>query len=170
MDSDSSHNIEVTVEAPAWHAAVTDPDQHCRRIVAAVLAREPALADRAAEVSVLLTDDGQVRELNRDYRGKDKATNVLSFPAEEELGAGLPPGFPLLLGDIVVALETTAREAEAEGKSVRDHLAHLLVHGTLHLLGHDHEDDAQAERMEALEVELLAALGVADPYREEALP
>lgn len=167
MESDSSHTIEVTVEAQAWHAAVTDPDQHCRRVVAAVLAREPDLAHRTAEVSVLLTDDRRVRELNRAYRGKDKATNVLSFPADEA-PHGSVPDYPRLLGDIVVAFETTEREAQAEDKSVRDHLAHLVVHGTLHLLGHDHEDDAQALAMEALEVEVLAALGIADPYRGEA--
>jgi probable rRNA maturation factor len=169
MDSDSSHTIEVAVEAAAWRTAVTDPERLCRRAVAAVLAREAVPA--AAEVSVLLADDRRVRELNRAYRGKDSATNVLSFPTGGGAAASAPgPVRPVLLGDIAVALETTAREAAAAGQPLADHLVHLLVHGTLHLLGHDHEEDEQALRMEAREVELLAVLGVADPYRAEAAP
>jgi probable rRNA maturation factor len=167
MDTDSSHTIEVTVEAEAWHTTVTDPAYLCRRAVAAVLAQEAATAGMEVEVSVLLTDDGQVRELNRAYRGKDSATNVLSFPTEDEHAA--EPGRPVLLGDIAVALETTCREAVAEGKPVADHLTHLVVHGALHLLGYDHEEDEEAERMEAREVALLAGLGVPDPYRGEAM-
>jgi probable rRNA maturation factor len=172
MDSDSSHTIEVTVEAEAWRTTVTDPEHLCRRAVAAVLAREAAAAG-TAEVSVLLADDRRIRELNRAYRGKDSATNVLSFPAGDDGAAATVrgPARPILLGDIAVALETTAREAAAAGRPVADHLAHLLVHGALHLLGHDHEDDEQALRMEAREVELLAGLGVPDPYhRAEAVP
>jgi probable rRNA maturation factor len=165
MDNDSSHTIEVTVEAPAWHAAVTDPEHLCRRAIAAVLAREGVAG--GAEVSVLLTDDAAVRELNRTYRGKDKPTNVLSFPVEGDLPPA--PGLPALLGDIAVAFETTRREAEAEGKPLADHLAHLLVHGALHLLGYDHEVDDEALRMEARESEILAGLGVPDPYRAEAV-
>jgi probable rRNA maturation factor len=167
MDNDSSHSIEVTVEAEAWRKAVTDPDDLCRRAVAAVLARDGAALGTGVEVSVLLTDDAQVRTLNRTWRGKDSPTNVLSFPSEP--GHPPQPGLPVLLGDIAVALETTCREAEAEGKPVADHLTHLLVHGALHLLGWDHEEDAAAERMEALETEILAGLGVADPYRTEAV-
>jgi probable rRNA maturation factor len=165
MDSDSSHTIAVTVDADAWRTAVTDPEQFCRRAVAAVLARESATP---AEVSVLLADDTRVAELNRDYRGRDRPTNVLSFPA----GGPSWPGAegPVLLGDVVVALETTSREADAEGLRVPDHLAHLLVHGTLHLLGYDHETDGEAELMEAREVDLLAGLGVSDPYRAGAAP
>jgi probable rRNA maturation factor len=168
MDSDSSHTIEVTVEAEAWRTTVTDPEHLCRRAVTAVLACEAVAA--GVEVSVLLADDRRIRELNRTHRGKDSATNVLSFPSGD--GAAWPgPARPVLLGDIAVALETTAREAAAAGKPVADHLAHLLVHGALHLLGHDHEEDEEALRMEAREVELLAGLGVADPYRgAEAAP
>jgi probable rRNA maturation factor len=168
MDSDSSHTIEVTVEAEAWRTIVADPEQLCRRAVAAVLAREVAAA-AGAEVSVLLAGDRRVRKLNRSYRGKDSATNVLSFPARD---AAAPPGLgqPLLLGDIVVAFETARREADGEGKPLAAHLTHLLVHGTLHLLGYDHEEEGEAERMEAREVELLAGLGVADPYRVGAGP
>lgn len=165
MDSDSSHTIAVTVEAEAWLTAVTDPDQLCRRAVAAVLARE---AEVQVEVSVLLSDDATVAALNREYRGQDRPTNVLSFPAGAPAWPGSPQ--PALLGDVIVAFETTRREAETEGRRLADHLTHLLVHGTLHLLGYDHDNDDEAETMEAREIELLAALGVADPYRMEAQP
>ncbi|HEX8374556.1 MAG TPA: rRNA maturation RNase YbeY, partial [Geminicoccaceae bacterium] len=119
------------------------------------------------EVSVLLADDAHVRELNRVWRGVDKPTNVPSFPAREP-GEPWPAEGPAHLGDVAVALETVLREAAAEGKAPGDHLAHLVVHGTLHLLGHDHDADAEADAMEALEVRVLAGLGVADPYRDDA--
>lgn len=165
MDSDSSHTIEVTVEADAWRSAVANPEHLCQRAVSAVLARETV--GPAVEIGVLLADDSRVRVLNRDFRGQDRSTNVLSFPT----GAAAPiAGQPRLLGDVVVALETTQREATADGTPLGDHLTHLVVHGTLHLLGYDHEQDDEADRMEAREVELLAGLGVADPYRTEAAP
>jgi probable rRNA maturation factor len=159
MDGDSSHTIEVAVEAEAWRTAVTDPEGLCRRAVAAVLARE---ADAPVEVSVLLADDVTVTRLNRDYRGRDRPTNVLSFPSDAPSWEGMSE--PRLLGDVVVALETTSREAAEACKPLADHLAHLLVHGTLHLCGFEHEAEHEAERMEAREVELLAGLGIADPY------
>jgi probable rRNA maturation factor len=165
MDSDSSHTIEVTVDAAGWRVAVTDPEKLCRRAVAAVLARE---ADAAVEVSVLLADDAAVARLNRDYRGQDRPTNVLSFPAALPVAAAI--GSPRLLGDVVVALETAAREAAEAGTPLADHLAHLVVHATLHLLGYDHLADAQAEDMEAREISLLAGLGIADPYAEALRP
>ena len=165
MDSDSSHTIEVAVAAEDWRAAVTDPEQLCRRAVAAVLARE---AGAPVEVSVLLADDRAVARLNRDYRGKERPTNVLSFPADAPDWAGMSG--PRLLGDVVVALETTSREAVEADKQLADHLAHLVVHGTLHLFGFDHEVEDDAERMEALEIELLAGLGIADPYAVVARP
>lgn len=121
-------------------------------------------ADEIGEVSVALMDDASIRALNRDYRNKDAATNVLSFPldGDDEL---LPPGEIAPLGDIAVALETVQREAVTEEKAFSDHLSHMIVHGTLHLLGYDHELDDEAEEMEALEREVLATIGVADPYR-----
>jgi probable rRNA maturation factor len=164
MDSDSSHTTEVTVEAEAWHSAVTDLVGTAARAVEAALDAAGATLPAPPEVSVLLADDARVRELNRDWRGKDKPTNVLSFPAWER-GDPAPAGGPLPLGDVALALETVLREAAAEGKAPEAHLAHLVVHGTLHLLGHDHEDEDEAERMEALEVSALARLGIADPYR-----
>lgn len=166
MDSDSSPTIEVTADAgEAWRSAVTDPPGIARRSVAAALAAAAPPFPGPVEVGVLLTDDARVRGLNRDWRGQDRPTNVLSFPAREP-GDPWPPAGPVPLGDVAVALETVLREAAAEGKAPADHLAHLLVHGTLHLLGHDHEDDAEADAMEALEVRVLAGLGVADPYRD----
>jgi probable rRNA maturation factor len=113
------------------------------------------------EISVLLADDATIRELNREWRGKDKPTNVLSFPAPEQPGV---PG-PRHLGDLALAFETLEREARDEDKPLADHATHLIVHGTLHLLGYDHETTGEAEIMEALEVKALARLGVADPYQ-----
>lgn len=115
---------------------------------------------RATELSIRLVGAEEGRHLNHQYRGRDYATNVLSFPAE------LPPGVRLpLIGDLIVCAPVVAREAAEQGKAARDHYAHLTVHGVLHLLGYDHEHDADAERMEALETRVLAGLGIADPYR-----
>ncbi len=106
-----------------------------------------------AEVSVVLADDTFVQNLNREYRNKDKPTNVLSFPQDAPM-----------LGDIVLAYETIAHEASDQDKAFSDHLSHLLVHGTLHLLGYDHETDEEAEEMEGLEIEILGEMGVKNPY------
>jgi probable rRNA maturation factor len=168
MDSDSSHTIEVTVESPAWQTAVTDPEHLCRRAVAAVLAQEDTTAAAVVEIGIVLADDARMRVLNRDFRGQDRATNVLSFPAGDH--ASPMAGQPRLLGDVVVALETMRREAAGDGTPLDDYLAHLLVHGTLHLLGYDHESDDEAERMEAREIALLAGLGIADPYHAGPAP
>ena len=128
---------------------------------------EPALACARLMTSILFTSDEQVYELNKEWRGKDKPTNVLSFPMleREDLLALEADGPPEMLGDIALAYETCQREAEEKGVSLRDHTVHLLVHGFLHLAGHDHIDsDEQAAAMEKLEVEALAKLGIADPY------
>jgi probable rRNA maturation factor len=115
---------------------------------------------KPAELAIRLVGVDEGRTLNREYRGKDYATNVLSFPAE------LPPGVALpLIGDLAICAPVVQREAGEQGKRERDHWAHLTVHGVLHLLGHDHVEDAQAEAMEALETRILAGLGIADPYR-----
>jgi probable rRNA maturation factor len=114
---------------------------------------------KPAEVAIRIVGIDEGQALNRDYRGKDYATNVLSFPAE------LPPGVDLpLIGDLAICAAVVAREAAEQGKKPRDHWTHLTVHGTLHLLGYDHIDDAEAEAMEALETRILAGLGIADPY------
>lgn len=128
-----------------------------RRWIAAAL--DAAGHRQAAEVSIRIVDTDEGRALNARYRGKDHATNVLSFPAE------LPPGIDLpLLGDLAMCAPVVMREANEQGKPSRDHWAHLTVHGLLHLLGHDHVDIAEAERMEALEQHILAGLGITDPY------
>jgi len=134
-----------------------------RRSAAAALAGRI----READVAIRLVDEDEGRALNRHYRGKDYATNVLSFPAE--LPEGLPPGLRLpLLGDLVICAPVVAREAAEQGKPLNAHYAHLTVHGVLHLLGWDHEDDTEAEAMEGLEREILALLGIGDPYAGES--
>ena len=165
---DNGHLIEVTVALPAWAGAVRDVEAWCERAAVAALTG-PGGPAAAVEVSVLLTDDEAIRALNRQWRAKDAATNVLSFPTVEPAALlGLAASRdPYPIGDIVVAFETTTREAAAEGKPLRHHLAHLVVHGTLHLLGLDHEDDAAALTMEGLERRHLAGLGVPDPYALE---
>ena len=153
--------IDISRTSDGWDSALPDTETVIRR--AAESAWESGSAgDRSAdaEVSVALADDALVRKLNRDYRGKDRPTNVLSFPAEDS-GA---PGRARLLGDVVLALETVRREAADRSKPLADHVSHLVVHGMLHLLGRDHETETQAAAMEALEIEILAGLGVADPY------
>jgi len=114
---------------------------------------------KATELSIRIVDAKEGRTLNRDYRGKDYATNVLSFPVE------LPPGITLpLIGDMAICAPVVAKEAKEQGKHPRDHWAHMTVHGVLHLLGYDHMEDAEAEAMEALETRILAGLGIANPY------
>lgn len=120
----------------------------------------------ASEASVVLGSDKLVRRLNRDYRGKDAATNVLSFPFQKPPGAGGEDA--IYLGDVVLAAETVGREAADRRIEPRHHLQHLVVHGLLHLLGYDHRDDEEAATMERLETEILAAIGVADPYAATA--
>ncbi|MGB1547075.1 MAG: rRNA maturation RNase YbeY, partial [Alphaproteobacteria bacterium] len=115
-----------------------------------------------AELSLALVDDACIRGLNRDYRGRDMATNVLAFAEEAVPDGGI--GLPRFLGDVAVAFETTAGEAKAQAKTLSDHLSHLVVHGVLHLLGYDHGAAKPAEEMEGLEREILARLGIADPY------
>ena len=128
---------------------------------------EPLLANARLIVSLLFTSDAEVHALNREWRDRDKPTNVLSFPMLEsaELAELAPDGPPVMLGDIALAHETCAREAAEKGVALEHHATHLIVHGLLHLAGHDHVDsDAQAEEMEALETAILAKLGIADPY------
>ncbi len=147
--------VEVEIEDEAWSRDIVDVEDRVSRAVTA------ALSDREGSVVVLLTDDAAVRDLNARFRDKETPTNVLSFPAAPmDL-----PGQVTPLGDLVLAHGVCATEARDQGKTLKDHLAHLVVHGTLHLLGHDHVDDSEAEVMEANEVAILAGLGVADPYR-----
>jgi len=117
------------------------------------------------ELGIMLAGDAEQRKLNRSYRGRDAPTNVLAFPAWEP-GMHAAPGAPLLLGDVVLAFETVARESDEQSKPFADHFRHLIVHGVLHLLGCDHRTEAEAVKMERLETLILANLGVPDPYRE----
>lgn len=152
----SAEEIETIIEAGQWLQALPDAEGLAVRVFEAARAREPRLRGGAA---LLLTDDDALQALNLRFRGKNKATNVLSFPSAE-------PGF---LGDIAIAFETCAREAAEKNIPLSDHAAHLLAHGLLHLAGHDHIEEAQAEAMERLEAEILAALGVSNPYEQEEL-
>ena len=148
--------IDVEIEDEAWIAAAPQAQDLVRTAAAAALRQ--AESDGEA-VTILLTDDDSVRDLNARFRGKDYATNVLSFPAPEN-----PEGH---LGDIALAFGVCAREASEQGKPLAHHLQHLVAHGVLHLLGYDHETDAEAEHMEGLERVVLAGLGVPDPYAAE---
>ncbi len=151
--------IEVEIEAEAWSSVLPEAENLVRR------AAQRALADRSdGGVAILLTDDTAVRDLNARFRGVDAPTNVLAFPAGPNPEAG--PGY-MYLGDIALAFGVCEREAVAQGKPLADHLRHLVIHGVLHLLGYDHQDDAQALAMESRERELLAGLGVPDPYAQE---
>ncbi|WP_052464086.1 rRNA maturation RNase YbeY [Methyloceanibacter caenitepidi] len=140
----------------------------------AALACAPPSKAAHCEVTVVLTDDAEIRDLNRTWRGKDEPTNVLSFPSGDMPDAAgafdddTQDGAPVLLGDIVIALETTAAEAAEKAIPLSDHVSHLVVHGALHLLGFDHLDDTEAEQMEDLERQALASLGIADPYADDA--
>jgi probable rRNA maturation factor len=164
--------ITVELDAEGWPAA--DWQTLATGAIGSALAASPqaqlATSDAAIEISIRLTNDAEVQTLNRDYRGKDKPTNVLSFPMiAPDLIANLAntDAGEILLGDIVLALETCQREAGERGITLADYVAHLIVHGTLHLLGHDHMNDAEADAMEAIERTAMAALGLHDPYPVE---
>ena len=146
--------VEIVIEAPAWRR-VGAVAACARAAIAACMAETGSVAPPGAELSLLLCDDAHIRQLNRDFRGLDRPTNVLSF-------AGEPGG--LHLGDIAIAVETVKREAMAEAKSPVDHYVHLVTHGLLHILGYDHETDVEADIMEAVEIRVLKRLGIADPY------
>ena len=154
---------EVLVVAECWQ---TEPDAEAVIHRAIDAAAEIADADVGeAELAIMLTDDTGIRTLNNNWRGIDKPTNVLSFPALQPT-AGAPADAPRMLGDIAIAYETTRKEADEEEKPFDHHLSHLAVHGFLHLIGYDHEKDDNAEAMEGLEREILAQLGIPDPYAD----
>ena len=159
-------DVDVIVDDPRWVDAVDETlEDTLPTVVMAAIAGGGPPAGPAA-LSLLLADDARLKDLNGRYRGKDAPTNVLSFAlaADDTDGPGPVPGEPIALGDVAIAYETVVEEARTEGKSLRDHLYHLVVHGTLHLLGHDHIDDTGTAAMERLEAGILATLGIADPY------
>lgn len=151
--------FDIEVEAPEWDRF--DVETLVVRCGDALTALAPE-GYRPGEVTILFTRDDEVHVLNRDWRGKDKPTNVLSFPADEDMP--LPEGVPAPLGDLALGYETCQRESEEKGIPLTDHSCHLIVHGILHLFGYDHLTDEEAEEMESLEIRLLASLGIADPY------
>jgi probable rRNA maturation factor len=153
--------VEVVVHAPEWQRHAGE-ERLSAAMQHALMVAAPERAARAHEVVLVLSDDTEVRGLSRRYRGKDKPTNVLSFPAGNTV---LPPdGASIALGDVVLARETVEREAGEAGIPVLDHACHLAVHGLLHLIGYDHESDSDAEAMETMEIRILADLGIPDPY------
>jgi len=154
--------VEFVAASPRWRSALP-ARRLARETIAAAVAESGVALLAGAELCIHLSDDARIRELNGRWRGLDKPTNVLSFPAVPPSGIATAR----LLGDVVLAFEAVAREAAEEDKSLPDHYRHLVAHGFLHLLGYDHERTADAERMEALETRILARLGVADPYRVE---
>ena len=174
MDSDGPATVALTVTTEAWRTAIDElePPDALRAFVERVLraaleAGTPVPWLQAGEVSLLLTDDREIQSLNSTYRAKNRPTNVLSFPGLDLIDGRAdlaPPPGAAVLGDVVISHERLTAEADELGKAPIDHLAHLLVHGALHLLGYDHDEDRRAEVMEALEVEILQSLGRAAPY------
>lgn len=167
--------ITLISEHEQWRRTAIDR-AFCGRLIEAsmgVLCEPRRHWARGTAMSIVLTDDGHIRRLNRRFRCLDKATNVLSFPSGEARGAEAPIGAPsdqMELGDIVLAYQTIEREARNACKTIEDHVCHLIVHGFLHLLDYDHDSEGAAKEMEALEIAILAELGKADPYCDESPP
>ncbi len=151
--------VEIDVQSPLWEA-----QPEAERTVRAAIAAAATHSTSGGEVSILLTDDSAVRVLNKEWRGIDKPTNVLSFPAPENLAKGAAG----ILGDIVIAYETLVRECADEDRDFLHHLAHLTIHGYLHLVGYDHQNDAQATEMETLESRIMTRMDLPDPWRESS--
>ncbi|MCP4395322.1 MAG: rRNA maturation RNase YbeY [Alphaproteobacteria bacterium] len=164
-------NIYISIDDNGWLTALPDYEELCEKIVHACLAacEDDLTSYDNSEVSILLTNDTHIQELNRDYRGKDKPTNVLSFASlDDEENTEVTnlenSDSPLILGDIIIALETTKNEATEQSKTLENHFCHLIAHGSLHLLGYDHMNDEEAEKMEKLETEILTEFGIGNPY------
>ena len=156
--------IAISLRDSAWSTALPDAAAVARRAAAAALDAVPELSGQV-ELGVVLADDAFVRTLNRDYRGQDRATDVLSFPIHEQPAEIRPQTeLPLMLGDVVLARETVQRDSASAGVGLADRVSHLVIHGVLHLLGHDHDEPVAERRMRALESRALLALGLSDPY------
>ncbi len=154
--------LALEIEDARWTAALPNAAALIEKAVCLALA-DTDTHGRTIEVGVRLVDDGTIQALNRDWRGRDKPTNVLSFPLGDP-GPVTDPEFPWLIGDIVMSYDTVTAESIRDRKPLEHHVVHLAIHATLHLIGHDHEAEAEAEAMEAAEVSLLAGLGIPDPY------
>ena len=162
--------IDVSVDYPRWNDLDFDAEKVVEDIVPLTLnhAKKSPLKNKKVEASILLTGDDHIQELNHEYRGMDKPTNVLSFATlDGEDGASFPSGAQTHIGDIVIAYDTLAREADEMGITFKNHYIHLLIHGTLHLLGYDHMEDEEAELMESIEIQILSGLGIENPYSRE---
>ncbi len=155
---------DVLVTADCWHTTISAEAVVMRAIAAAAAAAPVETGD--AELAVMLTDDEGIRKLNKNWRGIDKPTNVLSFPALQP-ERKQPDDPPRMLGDIAIAYQTTQREAATDEKTFDHHLSHLAIHGFLHLIGYDHVTDSGAQEMESLERDILKGLGIPDPYADE---
>jgi len=158
------HSVSIEVQLASTVTSVPDESEIQSWVAEAV---HELAVQYDCEVSIRIVDEEEGRDLNKRYRNIDKATNVLSFPADNVSLSDLASDIPCLLGDIVICGPIVEREADAQHKAPAAHWAHMLVHGTLHLLGQDHEDDAQAEEMESIEIRILERRGLSDPY---ALP
>ena len=156
----SALSVDLVIEDEEWEADIPDAAAIAERAALATYAAASEPESGAAVVTIALADDATLRDLNREWRGKDKPTNVLSFPSGDEI----TPGGPVFLGDVILARQTLLREANDQEKPNQSHLAHLVVHGILHLMGWDHETPDDAQEMETLEREILLGLGIPDPY------
>ena len=155
-------SVDTSLECEKWHEALPDLERlaHlvCHKTLEFADYKKPTI-----EISMVFADDDFIQNLNRDYRDKDKPTNVLSFPQYDPADLTRDDGF-MALGDIILSFETVEREAEEQAKPLRNHVAHLIAHGLLHLLGYDHEDDQEAAIMESLEIRILKTFGIPNPY------
>ncbi len=162
-------HIDITIEEGAWHAELPDIESLTQKILQKARQHPDISANlnghANSEVSITLSGDEFIRNLNREYRGKNKPTNVLSFPLTEDGDFSTDIGL-LSLGDIIMAYETVKQESQEQKKNFRDHYAHLLIHGFLHLLHYDHEENDEAENMERLEAEILGTLKISNPYEK----
>lgn len=165
MPSINNHNIDVLFQSRQWAKSRLSARKLVPQVILSAWGSVPKKPRGiSAELTVTLTDDASIRLLNRDYRHKDKPTNVLSFPMWESLLDIPANSGPQPLGDIIIAFETTQKEAKEQGKPLPDHFTHMLVHGFLHLLGYDHIIDSDAETMEGLEIKILKKMHIANPY------
>lgn len=171
-DPDPSVHIAIILDKPCWGDTVSQWETLIKPVALETLRQSSLRLPPEAEISVLLTDDATIQELNRTYRGYDKPTNVLAFPSLEPQAIsdlGIPQNIqgPLILGDVALAFETIQRESLSQKKPFEHHLAHLTVHGILHLLGFDHNQDNEALTMESLEIKILSSLMIPNPYQEQ---
>ncbi len=162
--------LHVAVEDSRWNKVIDEPIESFLKTYIEGTLNYPTVSEgipRSVEVSVVLTNDDEIKVLNRDYRGKDKPTNVLSFPQETDLSSLVNLDACVLLGDIVLSIETIQLEAVQQQKLMHHHLAHLTVHSTLHLVGYDHENDSDADHMESLEIDILSNFNIPNPYESD---